>query len=658
MNASHDRIHIIREAVTKLVPMLTDKKVLVTQRGISAFVKTDASGRPIQVNLPYIPDNATEELIDAIQGFLDHEVAHILFTDFSVLPKAAQMGVHSLFNIIEDARIEKAMADRFRGSGTNIGNTAKFFLEKFTKPKMEEAIAAGDEAMLTSVLMVPLIRGMAGQTVWSDFMADKMHHVQDTYDKIKGTVKSISGAKSSADALKAAGKVMEAMTGHSPAAPSATPPAPPPPPKSSGTSGKRGKPGAGVKAAPKHGPSEEDAPPAEEEDDDAPTSAATAAPAEEGTPDDEDDGAPAEADEDDASIAGSGDEEMASERDDEATEDVAETNDEGGVTWEKIEKHMAADFDDTTSNLITNGVSEAAKGADYLVFTRDKDIVEPLVIGKQYAPEMFKRISDDVDHMVGPLQKDLERAISARSLSSWSPGHRSGRVNASSLHRLATGDDRVFRRKQITTTKDVAVELVIDMSGSMSGSKIHTAAKAAYALASVLDRIGIANEVICFTTGEALYSDESEMNREEAKLGRRYSRRESLYMPILKKFAERMSTDVKSRFGWLPNTSSMSGNVDGESIEVAARRLMGRKEKGKIMMVLSDGAPAASGDCSELQEHLKKTVENITRAGVNVIGIGIQSTEVKKFYPKSLILNDVKDLPIVVMKQLRELILK
>ncbi|WEU67325.1 DNA polymerase III subunit alpha [Xanthomonas phage JGB6] len=40
----------------------------------------------------------------------------------------------------------------------------------------------------------------------------------------------------------------------------------------------------------------------------------------------------------------------------------------------------------------------------------------------------------------------------------------------------------------------------------------------------------------------------------------------------------------------------MANNVDGESVEIAGRRLLQRKESRKIMIVMSDGSPAADGD--------------------------------------------------------------
>lgn len=86
MKVLNKRIQILREAVVKLTQLLAQEGVTVTQRGHRAFVKSDSrTGKPVLVNIPSIPDDATEDLIIAIQGFIDHEVAHILFSDFKMI---------------------------------------------------------------------------------------------------------------------------------------------------------------------------------------------------------------------------------------------------------------------------------------------------------------------------------------------------------------------------------------------------------------------------------------------------------------------------------------------------------------------------------------------------------------------------------------------
>lgn len=608
MRAMNNDVWIIRESVVKITQMLTGQGLKVTQRGITAYVETDRTGKPVAVNLPYIPDNATAELCQAVQGFLDKEVSSVLFTDYPAMKKIERnKELHAMAKKIEDTRVEKEMGKRFRGSASNLANTSKFFLDKYTTPKLNEAIAGSNEEEAQAILMHPLIRMMAGMMVESDFMKDKMTAVDETYSKIKKFAPAIEACKSTDEAIEIAKAVRKALNddeddedgegegeGESP---------------SFGIGGAGGGGGSG------------------------------------GDEGDEDEDEGEEGEGSGSSGKGSG-----------AASEIK--NQKSSLCNDELDKDTANDYDKAMAALITGDTAATAKNAEYLVYTRDNDVIENLHVGSGYKHSMFKDdIEGKTEHMVGPLQKDLERAISARSLASWENGRRSGKLHSANLARLATHDPRVFRRKHENRSKDVAVSLVIDMSGSMHGSKILLATQAAYALASVLERLRITHEVICFTTGKAV-ADESLIRAEEAKMGRRYTRNEALYMPVLKNYGERFGVDVRSRFGWLPNTSTMRNNVDGESVEIAARRLLARKENGKVMIVLSDGYPAASGDSGKLNDHLKEVVKESMRAGINVVGIGIQSDSVKSFYPKSVVINNVDELPKTVIQELRHLLIQ
>lgn len=657
----NDRIYILREAIVIVAQMLSGKGIKVTQRGLTAFVTPDADGRPVSVNIPYIPDNATEELCQAIQGFLDREVAHILFTDFVAFNKiASNPPLHNLANIIEDARIEKAMAQKYRGCGGNLRNTGEFFLKKFTAPEMQRAEMEGDKARMIGVLTVPLLRSMSGQDLFTEFMRGKEHHVEELYEKIKDMGPKLEKCASTDEAIELAREIRRRLTdeeeeeeGEGEGEGSGGG-------KGKSSSGKgKGKPSKGKGPAKKGKGKPEPKEPGEEEEEE--ESGPTAGGGEEEEPADPEEGEEP-ADPEDPDEEGEGDEEGESDEVETEDEDWEKSEDreieslDCSAIMNAIDKENANGFDEQMSTAISDDAFKAAKHSEYLIYTKDQDVIEPLVIGKEYRSEMFTSMADKTDHMVGPMQKDLERAIVARSRSIYVGGKRAGRLHSAGLARLVTGDDRVFRTREDNTTKDVAVSLVIDISGSMNGSKIHLAAQSAYALASVLDRLKIANEVICFTTGPG-YGSSPDAQKEAERLGRRFTREESLYMPIVKGFDERISTETKQRFGWLPNSRVMRNNVDGECVEIAARRLLARREKGKLMIVLSDGAPACAGDSGRVAKHLKDVVKDLTASGMNVIGIGIQSDAVRQFYPKNLVINDVDELPKQVMSELRRLLL-
>lgn len=691
-----DRVLVLRDAVVKITQMLSGKGIRVTQRGISAYVKTDQKGRPIVVNLPYLPDNATEELCYAIQGFLDHEVAHILFTDFNLIGESLKGGYKGMLNLLEGARVEKAMAKRFSGCSHNLSVTGKFFLDKYTTPTMNEAMATGDTNKVIGVLMIPMLRAMSGQFIFQEYMRDKMSTMQPIMDKIGDLQERIEAAASTKDCLDLAKEIDSRLRDGKPKSDSKGGKGKEADEEGSSSSSSETKVACKSRKSeksPKGGKSEK-----KEEKDEKGETAGKGKPKDEEEDKDEADagkddgeaeekGADPEGDDSDTTSSGEdeGEESVAdSEEDDEdfgdmtvAEEDDAEDDDEpetpieadeagGGsedgelgvspVVMAEIDKESANGFDEKMSSVISNDAALSARDADYLVYTKDDDVVEPLKVGSGFLPEMFTQMADKVDHMVGPLQKDLERSIAARSMSQWENGRRSGRMHSANLSRLAVGDDRVFRRKHASTSKDVAVELVIDASGSMGGEKIHLATQAAYALSQVLERIGIKHEVICFTTGNG--ASHSEMKEESKKIGRDFSRCESLYMPIIKTFEERLTAQVRDRFGWLPNSSILRNNVDGECIEVAARRLRMRRETGKVMIVLSDGAPSAAGDHRALDKHLRDMVQTVTKSGVNVVGIGIQTTSVERYYPKNVVINDVNELPDRVIKELRHLLVQ
>ncbi|WP_158380708.1 hypothetical protein [Paraburkholderia fungorum] len=90
----NNRIHVMREAVVKITQLLAGKKIKVTQRGVKAFVESDTrTGQIKRINLPFIPDDASDEFLEALQGYLDHEVGHVLFSDFKEIGRGVELGV-------------------------------------------------------------------------------------------------------------------------------------------------------------------------------------------------------------------------------------------------------------------------------------------------------------------------------------------------------------------------------------------------------------------------------------------------------------------------------------------------------------------------------------------------------------------------------------
>lgn len=318
----------------------------------------------------------------------------------------------------------------------------------------------------------------------------------------------------------------------------------------------------------------------------------------------------------------------------------------------------AIDFDALAAARIGEEARDATALSPYRIYTKDFDKVETFPVDMDnYEDAWLTGLDDRTRTSVGVMQKEIQRMMAARSQSINVPGFRSGRLHTAGLHRLAAGDDRVFRRRHENPSKDTAIMLLIDNSGSMDGQKMHTAMEAGYALSSTLERVGIKHEVMGYTTRWQDWRSIQEAQTSGQKAGIRYSRTEPLYMPVYKGFDERLTSEVKRRFAAAPHTDFMGANVDGESVELAANRLIVRPETRKVMLVLSDGNPVSDGDNVALRHHLKQTVADITKRGIETIGLGICTDAPRHFYPKFALLPNAADLPKTVMGELKRILL-
>lgn len=784
-----NRIEILREKITKLTGLLTDKKVRVTQRGVQAYVRYTSAGIPELVNIPFIPDNATQEFVQAIEGFLDHEVAHVLFTSGDIVVKADKLGVGGYHNAVEDIYIEGAMSRKFPGSKINLETMHTLFIRDII-----DANYQNNKHLPIQYLLVALLRGYSGQRAFAEYMSDKMDipEIINCDKRLSEYCKKVlPNIKSSKEALDIALEIRRLLEVKK-EPPKPKPKQPPPPPQEEPNE-EKGEPNEGSGPTPEDEGQSGNSTDEEEDKDDKPNN--SQGEEDDGDKDDADkpegkpdDGKP-ETDDDEFSPSsnkeepdnGGGDDDVDSDGDSDNTnanepdngdtgdtgdasdsgddeqgkvdepetdgedeadgggkgdgkdtepeeqptkdatgEDQAdsegektkseegkdsaenpsedesedgadnspgqeggaggeeETNDEPEAKPEDREdahqdldmnastpdlppidaealQKLLKDFDEAMSELITREAIEVAENSDYLIYTRDFDVIEKFDIEKHGGinADAVRLMEDKVDHMVGKIQRDLERAVSSQNKTQWAAGQRSGRLDTGSLSRLVKfGEEKVFKRKQVTKAKNAALSLLIDCSGSMDEhNKIATAAYTAYALSTTLERLGINHEVLGFTTSD---KRPDEAVAEHMKTGVEYSRYDNLYIPIFKPFGERLNSQSKAGLASLATARWLGNNVDGESLAIAASRLSQQKEERKILIVLSDGNPICYGDKHQIRSHLKKTVKDIIKSKIEVLGIGINDDAVKTYYPKHLVINRLSDLPTVVMGQLRK----
>jgi cobaltochelatase CobT len=216
----------------------------------------------------------------------------------------------------------------------------------------------------------------------------------------------------------------------------------------------------------------------------------------------------------------------------------------------------------------------------------------------------------------------------------------------------------VFKLRDDRAEMDTAVSVLVDMSGSMKGPKASLATQAVIAIAEALDRPSIPFEVLGFNNA-SMFLGVSGRAFEEIEQDHR-EKRHDRYVPLdmyeLKRFDERLSQ--ASGVLWQIERLVDGSNSDGEAVLSAWRRLLARPESRRVMLVLSDGQPATSGNKGAQANYLGDVVRRVEAdESCDVVGIGIMDASVEEFYQRSVVVNDIDELAGVAMDQMARLLM-
>lgn len=209
-----------RDSVKRVVGLLSGKNIPVAECGDTAYVRYNKKGVPVMVNIPSIPDDASPALMNAIRGFLDHEVGHLLFTDEKVVKKMRNTKAFGLWNALEDVYIERRMSEVFTGSRRNLLSTRNLMIDKYFNPHIKKAVAMcrGDQRELfLKFFLCPVLRAWDGQPTFADFMEEHWHLIDKPIAVLKefGVDEAVRRMDSTEDCVKVAAamaKILREMT--------------------------------------------------------------------------------------------------------------------------------------------------------------------------------------------------------------------------------------------------------------------------------------------------------------------------------------------------------------------------------------------------------------------------------------------------------------
>jgi cobalamin biosynthesis protein CobT len=224
---------------------------------------------------------------------------------------------------------------------------------------------------------------------------------------------------------------------------------------------------------------------------------------------------------------------------------------------------------------------------------------------------------------VATMTSALDQVLRSLSRCRRKPYLRQGKIDKKRLVALAKSlSKEVFYKKQDGIDLDVAVEILIDESGSMGNFR--DVRLLAIAIGESLNAIGVPFEI----TGTS--TKYSEFDKNMPKMDG-FSRVNPIVYFHYKMFGDAWEA-VRHRIMY---TSARNHNVDGEVVEYAAFRLAGRPERRKIIFSLSDGAPCAGHNNDRIMaKNLKRVCERVRKAGIEVYGFGIDTTDPEPLYGK------------------------
>jgi cobaltochelatase CobT len=353
---------------------------------------------------------------------------------------------------------------------------------------------------------------------------------------------------------------------------------------------------------------------------------------------------------------------------DESAEDLEDsaTENADAPSGELPEEAEEADSDDASESWRPPPLrSNEARGPDYRAFTERFD--EIVDADELCDPDELARLRAYLDKqlshlqgVVGRLANRLQRRLLAQQNRAWEFDLEEGVLDPARLPRVVIDPQQPlsFKHEKDTEFRDTVVTMLLDNSGSMRGRPITVAATCADILARTLERCSVKVEILGFTTRAWKGGQSRESWLQGGKPpnpGRLNDLRHIIY-----KSADAPWRRARRNLGLMMREGLLKENIDGEALDWAHKRLLGRPEQRKILMVISDGAPVDDSTLSVnsgsyLERHLRFVIDDIeTRSPVELIAIGI-GHDVTRYYRRAVTIVDAEELGGVMTDKLAEL---
>jgi cobalamin biosynthesis protein CobT len=576
-----------------------------------------------------------------IRGYLDHEVGHVRLSDLSIIPKATPFH-RTLWNTLEDIRIEKEMAGLYPGMQTNfrvlISELRKHEPELFSlhDPSPDAKIAAYILLVLRSLyLKQPEMADLAIQ-VRDEFLATFGPHLErDLFNLLTG----IEDVRDPQGIVVLVEKIVELLAQY---------------------------------AKEKHEPG-----PGEQGTEDQPTGEAMDSPSGEDDPEgageaekqagqDEQDGqseqvpedadAPGDADDGSQGQPNSGDQKADEGKADDQSGTDGSAGDDGACnvgTDENVtsggdqQEPEEQTGDQHTRKAVQQALDSEIERQDLGQQLKELALKNEMQTGHRhreiwiaqpihqerlnrhgYVPQEIKSASG----VATRLSARLRGLLQAQSLKHGRPSTCGNRLARNRLHRIKTGDPKVFLRKEPVKQVDTAIHLLVDNSSSMQWQgRFPIARDVSMALIKCLASFKGVNLGVSVFPAFWPYPRDSE--------GRVSS------IPVAQVLAHGHRPGSRLAWPYQPE----GGTPLEEAVRLSLTSLLVLHEPRKILFILTDGEPDDS-----LQA--KDAIDEALSLGIEVVTLGIEDLRDTSIFPVFEIVEDVRELPEKTFRLLERLL--
>ena len=231
--------------------------------------------------------------------------------------------------------------------------------------------------------------------------------------------------------------------------------------------------------------------------------------------------------------------------------------------------------------------------------------------------------------LVAQIRQLMEKRRAYKRRRAYLHRQKAGVVDSRRLWKIATDETAIFKQRRRLNSRTLDVDptslvfsVLLDISGSMVGSRITCAKSAMAHLGEVLHQLSIPFAITAYTVDGKLL---------------RY---------LVKTFDEPY-TAVRTR---LVNLTARSGTFTSEQIPFGLRQLQGRKERKKALLVVTDV------DGIESEYRLNRAMAQVKAEGIFLLGVGIQTNRMGNYFDRYVELDDPSDLSAALLRLLRDVL--